>query len=539
MNTKKNVAGKENPPSTEEIKNNIRKNVEDIINFCTKKEMNIFFSTEKKLQGLISDLGCLFFQLFLMSYQEQFDYSKWLDSGLYYMGDKIGRTLKTVYGEVRYWRNYLIRKGKSGGFYPLDTEVGLTRDGFSPLVISLSTKLATRVSFSVSVLLFKCFYKWSPSSEAIESLVLGMGRDASVYMEQVEAPQDDGEILVIEVDGKATPTATDEELKKRRGKRTKKKSCCQRHRGKKKRKARGKKKRRKKGDKSKNGRSVTLVVMYTLKIGKDDKLHGPVNKIVWGSYAQRKVMLAWAREQATKRGFPPDTDKRVHIVIDGEKCLYDGLSLLFPSATFALDIRHLEEKIWKVGRFFHKEGSKELEEWVEEKVEMLYSGRASELVVELKKLKISLSARAKRDKKKRKAVSDLIQYMEPRLNMMDYKNLIEEDQVIASGIVEGAARYVVGERMDCSGMRWIPERAEALLRLRCIELNGDWNNFFGWAYENWIEKMRQGEKVIVRKEKADDLPTVDFDALVEKCNNALVEKCNEEMHEEYITAHFG
>lgn len=72
--------------------------------------------------------------------------------------------------------------------------------------------------------------------------------------------------------------------------------------------------------------------------------------------------------------------------------------------------------------------------------------------------------------------------MELRLSMMDYQKLIEEDLVIATGIVEGAARYVVGERMDCSGMRWIPERAEALLRLRCIELNGDWDDFFEWGY---------------------------------------------------------
>jgi hypothetical protein len=46
--------------------------------------------------------------------------------------------------------------------------------------------------------------------------------------------------------------------------------------------------------------------------------------------------------------------------------------------------------------------------------------------------------------------------------------------VIASGVVEGAARYVVGERLDNSGMRWIEERAEAVLLLRCIEVNGDW-----------------------------------------------------------------
>ena len=77
----------------------------------------------------------------------------------------------------------------------------------------------------------------------------------------------------------------------------------------------------------------------------------------------------------------------------------------------------------------------------------------------------SLSTRAKRGKSKREALGDLITYMDDRLPMMEYKKLIDEDLVIASGIVEGAARYVIGERMDCGGMRWIPERAEALLRL--------------------------------------------------------------------------
>jgi hypothetical protein len=174
-----------------------------------------------------------------------------------------------------------------------------------------------------------------------------------------------------------------------------------------------------------------------------------------------------------------------------------------------LDIRHLQEKIWEVGRTFHKEGSQLLEQWVEEKQELLYSGRAAELLTELRKLKLSLSARAKRDKSKREALANIIRYMEFRLSMMDYLKLINEDLVIASGIVEGAARYVVGERMDCSGMRWIPERAEALLRLRCIELNGDWDHFFEWGYKNWIEKMKQGDKVIIRKEKPDDLPNIE------------------------------
>ena len=220
-------------------------------------------------------------------------------------------------------------------------------------------------------------------------------------------------------------------------------------------------------------------------------------------------MLAWAKEQASKRGFPEDTKKRIHIVIDGELCLYDGLIKLFPKATFALDIRHLEEKIWKVGRKFHKKGSKELSAWAKDKIEYLYTGKVAGLITEFKKMKLSLSARAKKDENKREKLSDLISYMEKRPTMTKYKQLIEEDMVIASGIVEGAARYVVGERMDCGGMRWIPERAETLLKLRCIELNGDWDNFFDWGYQQWIEKMKGGEKVIIRSEIPEPLDTAD------------------------------
>lgn len=220
-------------------------------------------------------------------------------------------------------------------------------------------------------------------------------------------------------------------------------------------------------------------------------------------------MLNWARRQATKRGFPVDTTKRIHIVIDGEKCLKDGLSKLFPKATFALDIRHLEEKLWELGRTFHKEGSDELAEWVDEKREFLYTGEASQLLDELKKIKRSLSARAKRDQAKREKIDQLIFYMEKRLSMMAYKKLIEEDLVIASGIVEGAARYVIGSRMDCGGMRWIPERAEALLHYQSIEHHYDWDNFFGWGYMQWLKKMREGGKVIVRQEIPDQLDSIE------------------------------
>ena len=189
-----------------------------------------------------------------MSFQERFDYPIWLKEGNYYKGCLVSRTIKTLYGEVRSWRHYLARKG-GGGFYPVDAHIGLTGDGCSPFVLSVVTRLATRVSFSASVLLFRCFYGWAPSSEAIQHLIIGMGKDNVAYMEEAQAPTDDGEIFIIEVDGKATPTATEDERKKRRGKRhAKPHACgCARHRGPSKRACRGKKKRRQPGDKRLSG----------------------------------------------------------------------------------------------------------------------------------------------------------------------------------------------------------------------------------------------------------------------------------------------
>ena len=123
----------------------------------------------------------------------------------------------------------------------------------------------------------------------------------------------------------------------------------------------------------------------------------------------------------------------------------------------------------------------------------------------MRELLRTLSARAKRDENKREKLLELIHYMEPRLAMMKYKQYIEDDLPIASGVIEGAARYVVGERMDCSGMRWIPQKAEALLHLRCIEINSEWDSFFEWAYNRWCDELSIGNNILIRTEDGIDL----------------------------------
>jgi hypothetical protein len=499
MKSQRNPSTRDRPVTRDSVRADAKAAFDDVVGFC-ESCASPFWTFEKELLVHIAVLGGCLIRLFLTARYERLDLQPFLKDGKYRPGDDYAeRTLKTVYGEVAYGRHYLMSRGGGSGFFPLDVVLGLTRDRLSPWVMQWVARLATRMSFKAAQMVCKAVLNWAPATETIEQVVLGMGRDAAPFMQQLKAPGDDGEVLVIEVDGKCPPTATEAELAKRRGQRKPKheKACacgCQRHRGQAKRKARGSKKRRKKGDKSKNGKEVMVVVMYTLKRGADGKLHGPMNKKLYGTFAGRKAAAWWARAEATKRGFGPDTTKTVQIVMDGAKGLKHNLEPLFPRAIFTLDVCHVVEKLWALGHHFHEEGSEALKEWVEELKALVYRGKAKKVVKRLKKLLRQAPKHGPGTKGRRQALASLIGYLEPRLDMMRYGEWLEQDLVIASGQVEGAVRHLVGERFDCAGMRWIQEKAEALLHLRCIELNGDWDKFVTWFQRRTETRLTKGKR---------------------------------------------
>jgi hypothetical protein len=471
-----------------------------VAEFCQDSDY-AFWRFEKQLLLRMMGLGVCLIRLFLVARRERLDIKPYLQDGTYRLdAEPAQRRLKTAYGEVSYDRHYLIARDGGAGLFPLDAELGLSNDRLSPWMMQWVARLATRMSFAAARSVCKAVLNWAPATETIEQVVLGLGREAAPFVAQQKAPANDGEVLVIELDGKCPPTATEAELAKRRGKRRPRheKECtcgCQRHRGKAKRRARGSKKRRKKGEKSKNGKEVTVVVMYTLKRGDDGKLHGPINKKVWGTFAGRKAGALWARAQATKRGFGPDTSKTVQIVMDGVESLKSDLETLFPKAIFTLDIWHAVERLWSLGRHYHPEGSEALPEWVDDLKALLYAGEVTELVALLRGLLRNEPLHGPGTKGRRAALAEQIGYLEKRLEMMRYGEWLEQDLVIASGQAEGTVRHLVGERFDCSGMRWRREKAEALLHLRCIELNGDWQHFFAWTQKRIRRRLRRGKRV--------------------------------------------
>jgi hypothetical protein len=502
---KSKPAGGSCPACPSEQRRELHAWVDRVADVCESFEGR-FHAFEKELRTLVWEGGRLLITLFLLARRQRLEQEGQRYPGYRRFHTDLPRALRTMFGAVRYERSYWLKRRGRGGFHPLDAALGLTRDGFSPWVMSLACRLTAYLSYAKATLLLETFWGWSPSTETVEQWALGVGREAAAYMASGPAfAEADGEVLVIEVDGKAVPTATEEELRKRRGPRRRGRSCCPRHRGQAKRRGpqRGKapKKRRKKGDKSKHGRSATLVAMYTLRRDANGKMHGPINKRIWGSFASRRQVLAWVRAEATRRGFGPRTGRPVQIVMDGEKCFAQRLGRLFRRATLTLDIRHVEERLWTAGRAFHAEGSAGLTAWVDDLRGVLYERGGKALVARLHDLQRRIACQGPGTGRKRQALARLLAYLGPRVRMMRYAKWLKEDLVIATGVIEGAARYVIGERLDCSGMRWIKEKAEAILHLRCIEVNGLWDSFFAWCHEGWCDRLDDKQKVLIRTDK--------------------------------------
>jgi hypothetical protein len=468
-----------------------------------------FMDFENQLLSKAFELGRLFIALFLCVQDEEWRKGHPVTEEGYKCQGLKDRQLGTVFGKVRYWRTYLYRIEGSGGYYPLDIELGLPLDGFSMLVRSYATKIATKMSYAQSVALLTMFLKWSPCQKSIEEMVLGLGRHTEKWFETVPIPQDDGEVLVIQIDSKASPTATKNELEKRRRKRTNNhQPKSQRHRGRDRRKRRGRKKRKQKGDKSKNGKMATIVVMYTLKRNEEGMLEGPINKKVYASYAPKRHAVAIARRDADKRGFRKESDKLVQIVTDGDNDLARYIEEFFPEAKHTLDIFHATEYLWDAGRCLYKEGSKELIEWVEDQKSSLYNGNASEIVEEIDRHLSLLPKRGPGMKGRRERLNKVREYLHKRLDKMDYDSLQKQDLEISSGAVEGAVNYVIAKRFDSGGMRWIKNRAESLLQLRCIEVNGDWDNFISFVHNKTSSQAQETHKNFFLKcTEAGQLPT--------------------------------
>jgi hypothetical protein len=205
----------------------------------------------------------------------------------------------------------------------------------------------------------------------------------------------------------------------------------------------------------------------------------PVNKRMYATFKSYRALFEWLKAEAVRRGYGTTKFKKGQFVADGANTLWALQQEFFPDAEVCLDWIHAVEKLWSCGKAIHR-GSRTkrtpLETWVHAQKKLLRHGKLNEVLATQTALD-GTAVTGPGNKYRRMVLEDTINHFTKNRGRMRYQRLRQQGLVIGSGLIEGTVRHLVGMRLDGPGMRWGKARAEAVLHLRCVLLNGLWADF--------------------------------------------------------------
>jgi hypothetical protein len=213
----------------------------------------------------------------------------------------------------------------------------------------------------------------------------------------------------------------------------------------------------------------------------------PESKRVWASLEKTpKQVIKEAFREARRRDF--DGRKQWVALVDGNEPQLEILRKCFRDEGYhpmiVLDFIHVAERVWKAGMDFHGEGSKELEAWVIQRLLAILHGRCSHVAAGMRRS----ATRHGLNEEARERIDSCANYMLKYKCYMDYNLYLERGYPIATGVIEGACRYLVKDRMERTGARWSLEGAEAVLRLRALRTCDDFDAY--WRFHEQQEYLR-------------------------------------------------
>jgi hypothetical protein len=381
----------------------------------------------------------------------------------------------SIFGKIPLWRPYFYQK-EGGGQSPLDIELGLGDDCYSDLVREISDYLGVYNVYHKSGDMLSRLLGLNLSTRVIEENITEDALEVEEYYAQkaTPEPQTEAEILVVQADGKGVPIIYDQPSQAnpvRLGK--------------------GQKRGRKK--------EAVVTTVYTIapqprtpqavvdsffdqkeshpKVSRPK----PQNKHVWATLDGKEAALDRLLKQIASR-------EGAHIqhrvaLCDGCEALQTRIEDRFDAFTLVLDFIHADEYLWDVANSLLGENHPQRLEWMKEHTLQILSGQTEQLIAQFRQMAQDSQYSASQQAQLTKTAN----YFERNLPYMDYPTYLERGWPIASGVIEGACRHFVKDRCELSGMRWEQTGVEALLRLRAVAENGDWDD-----YHHFRKRQRHG-----------------------------------------------
>ena len=402
------------------------------------------------------------------------------------------RKVETTFGEVALERN-LYQAPAVAGLAPLDAAMALADDKYSYGVRRIVAEESARASFDEVVELVTKQSGADVPKRQVEELAVRSAQDFDAfYGDRLCEAEPTTDLLNLSFDGKgiAMLHADLREATRKAAEKTPRRLET----------------RLTTGEKRNRKRRAQVATVYTLAPWKRtaaDVLHTlrpddldevrprPVNKRVWASveYTPKRVVDD-AFAEALRRD--PERLRRWVVTVDGER---DQLKHVQRAArahgvdiTIVLDIVHVLEYLWKAARAFHPPSSEDAETWVRHRLLALLTGGTAATVARSLRGMIETHSL---DKKAAAPVRRCINYLVRNSRWLHYDRALADGLPIATGVIEGACRYLVQDRMGRTGARWSLATAEAILRLRALRTSGDFDDYWQFHLAKEHERTHQ------------------------------------------------
>lgn len=420
------------------------------------------------------------------------------------------RTLGSLFGPVEVRRTGYGGEGLSS-LHPLDAELNLPPERYSHELRRRTAEEAAKGSFDDAVASLIQQSGTKVPKRQLEELVARAAVDFDDFYDQrslgAEAVQDS--MMILSFDGKGVVMrrqdlreATRKAAQSRQRKLTKRLS---------------------KGEKRNAKRMATVAAVYTIApfirqpeqvvrslapIHEVEKVKRPrpQGKRVWASLEKTpEEVIEQAFEEAHQRD--PERKKTWVVLVDGNETQLKILPRMAKkygvSLRVVLDVIHVTEYLWGASTVFHDEDDPEREAWVSQRLLEILRGHSSRVAGGVRR---SATLRGL-SPVEREAADKCCDYLLKYAPYLRYNECLAAGTPIATGVIEGACRHLVKDRMELTGARWSLIGAEAVLRLRALRTSGDFKDYWHFhearEYErNHVANYANGEVPAVKKPRS-------------------------------------
>jgi len=184
-------------------------------------------------------------------------------------------------------------------------------------------------------------------------------------------------------------------------------------------------------------------------------------------------IFPWLVAEAQPRD--PEQQRPWVVLMDGQPALWEAVDQVLGNTPRVeiLDLLQATSYLWQAVHLFHPVGSDLAMRLMKLLVLGLLSGVGAALIPWLTDQAESIGLSAAQ----RERLEQISQYFHHNRERLHYDQYLAAGYPIASGVIEGACRHVIKDRLERTGMHWTVPGAQALLQLRCVALNGDWEAF--------------------------------------------------------------